>query len=255
VSWLQLTLTVYVTFEYLLIGSLATYLYVDRRAARRMAVRVHEAARRRTDQARRMLESQLQAMQARVEPKFLFGTLAQVRDLYDADAEVAERMLEELITYLRAAMPKMRDSASTVAEEVELVRAYLEIVKLRLGQRLAYTIDVPTGIADARMPPMMMLPLADHAVANGIEHRHGEGRLTIAIAVAANRLVLRIVDSGAGYRPGTGDDGIAELRTRLEALYGPRASLTLSRRDGDATEAVLDLPLESASRGGFPLAG
>jgi sensor histidine kinase YesM len=146
VSWLQLTLTVYVTFEYLLIGSLATYLYVDRRAARRMAVRVHEAARRRTDQARRMLESQLQAMQARVEPKFLFGTLAQVRDLYDADAEVAERMLEELITYLRAAMPKMRDSASTVAEEVELVRAYLEIVKLRLGQRLAYTIDVPTGI-------------------------------------------------------------------------------------------------------------
>jgi LytS/YehU family sensor histidine kinase len=212
-----------------------------------MAARVHEAALRRADQARQMLESQLQAMQARVEPRFLFGTLAQVRDLYVADAVLAERMLDELITYLRAAMPKMRDSASTVAEEVELVRAYLEIVKLRLGRRLGYAIDVQSGAGDARMPPMMMLPLVDHAVTNGIEQRRGEGRLSIAVELAAGRLILRIVDSGAGYLPGTGDDGIAELRSRLAALYGPRASLALSRCDADATEAVLDLPLEAVS--------
>jgi LytS/YehU family sensor histidine kinase len=192
-----------------------------------------------------MLESQLQAMQARVEPKFLFGTLARVRDMYVDDPALAERTLDELITYLRAAMPRMRDDASTVGQEIDLVRAYLEIVKLRLGRRLAYAIDVPPGIRDARMPPMMMLPLVDHAVSNGIEHRHGDARLSLSIEAAAGRLVLRIAESGATYLPGAGDEGIAELRARLDALYDSRASLALVRCDGDATAAVLDVPLES----------
>src|SRR5689334_2018131 len=104
--WIVHTRHIYIVIEYLLIGSLATYLYVDRREARKMAQRLHEAGLRRADQAKAMLESQLQAMQARVEPRFLFNTLAQVKQLYELAPLPGERMLEDLIAYLRAAMPK-----------------------------------------------------------------------------------------------------------------------------------------------------
>ena len=207
---------------------------------------MHAAEIKRTQTAKRMLESRLQAMQARVEPAFLFNTLAQIKALYERDPALAERTLEELIAYLRAAMPKMRDTASTVAQEVELVRAYLEIVKLRLGDRLSFTIDVPADIRDARMPPMMMLPLADHAIVYGLETSQRKGAISIAVDVAAGRLRLLVVDRGAGFVPETRGDGIANIRERLAALYGADASLDVRRDDLDGTAAVLEIPYEAA---------
>jgi sensor histidine kinase YesM len=220
VTLLQYSVPIYSVLEFSLIGSLATYLYVDHRDARRMAKRLHEAGLRRTDQARQMLEAQLQTMQARVEPRFLFNTLAQVQDLHQADPNAAVAMLDRLIDYLRAAMPRMRDTSSTVAQETDLVRAYLEIVKLRLGQRLSFEIDIPADAGSARMPPMMMLPLADHAVVYGLEKRQGDGAITISVDVAAGRLRLVVIDRGAGFVPEAQGDGIASIRERLAALYG-----------------------------------
>ena len=92
-------------------------------------------------------------MQARVEPQFLFSTLAQVQNLYEANAATGERMLDELIAYLRAATPRMRDTSSTLAQEIELARAYLAILKVRLGDRLEYAIDIAEDSHGARMPP------------------------------------------------------------------------------------------------------
>ena len=140
---------------------------------------MHAAELERARTAKRTLESRLQAMQARVEPTFLFNTLSQVRDLYRADVAHGERMLDELIAYLRAAMPKMRDTSSTIGQELELVRAYLVIVRLRLGERLAFEIETPKEIGDARMPPMMLLPLVDHAIAHGLAESQATGSLYI----------------------------------------------------------------------------
>jgi LytS/YehU family sensor histidine kinase len=196
--------------------------------------------------ARRTLESRLQAMQARVEPQFLFNTLAQVRDLYRSSATRGERMLEELIAYLRAAMPRMRDTSSTVGQEVELARAYLGIVSLRLGERLAFDVEPPAGAADARMPPMMLLPLVDHAIAHGLADPQSSGSIRIRTAISDETVRLEIVDSGVGFLPGTDDGNIAAIRERLSALYGNDASLVLRRKETSATEAVLELRYEPA---------
>ena len=155
-------------------------------------------------------------------------------------------MLDELIAYLRAAMPLMRDTSSTLAQELELVRAYLAIVKVRLGDRLDYACVAPAAGSEIRMPPMMLLPLVDHAIAHGIERSRDDGRLRVDIETSGMHVRLSIVDSGAGFLPEAGDEPIAEIRSRLSVLYGGRATLMLRRRETNASEAVLDFPLERA---------
>ena len=233
----------------LVMNASAVFLYADRRAARKTATRLRSAELDRTRRSRLAFESRLQAMQARIEPQFLFNTLAQVERLYEDDPAQAGNMLDALISYLRAAMPMMRDTSSTVGREIELARAYLDIVRLRLGERLSVAIEAPPGADDIRMPPMMLLPLIDHAIVRGLEPATGAGAGAIRIHtdVRDGRLRLLIRDSGVGFAPETGGDGIAALRERLDALYGSSARLELRRVDPRATEAVLDLPLESSA--------
>lgn len=247
----------------LLVNASAVFLYADRRAARKTATRLRAAELDRTRRSRLAFESRLQAMQARIEPQFLFNTLAQVERLYEDDPAQAGNMLDALISYLRAAMPMMRDTSSTVGREIELARAYLDIVRLRLGERLSVAIEAPPGANDIRMPPMMLLPLIDHAIVRGLEPATGAsagaGAIRIHTDVRDGRLRLLIRDSGVGFAPETGGDGIAALRERLDALYGSSARLELRRVDPRATEAVLDLPLESSAgadeRDGAPSTG
>jgi len=236
--------TLYFLFEWLVLAGVATFIYTDRRRARAAKARMHAAEIERAHAAKRTLEWRLQAMQARVEPQFLFNTLAQVRELYRTSAARGERMLDELIAYLRAAMPRMRDTSSTVGQEIDLVRAYLGIVSLRLGERLAFDIEPPGNAADARMPPMMLLPLVDHAIAHDLADPQSIGSIRIRTGVTDEKLRLEIANSGVGFLPGGDDDGITGIRERLSALYGSDASLVLRRKEPSATEAVLEIRYE-----------
>ncbi|MGE5171093.1 MAG: sensor histidine kinase, partial [Rudaea sp.] len=228
----------------LMTGAPAVFFYADRRAAMKTAAILHAAELDRVRRSRIALESRLQAMQARVEPQFLFNTLDQVEHLYAQDPALGGRMLDDLIAYLRAAMPLMRDTSSTVAQELELARSHLGIAKIRLGDRLAFDIDVPAGLGSARMPPMMLLPLLDHALGRGLARSGSGGTIRIGVGVEASRLSLRIADSGAGFVPEAGGDGIASIRERLHALYGSAARLGLRMREGGGSEAVIDVPYE-----------
>jgi len=230
--------------NWLLIGSAAVFLYAGRRAALRTAERLRTTELDRIRRSKLALESRLQAMQARVEPQFLFNTLAQVERLYELDAKLAARMLEDLIAYLRAAMPLMRNTSSTVAQEFELARAYLDIVRVRLGERLTFTVLTPSGGEDIRMPAMVLLPLIDHAIARGFTPPSAEGAISIRSDVDNGRLRLTITDSGAGFVPETGGEGLNTIRERLAALYGDKDALQFRRADSTSTEAVLDIPLE-----------
>ena len=235
-------------FTWLILGGAATFVYVDRRRAEVARARLHAAELERTEAAKRTLESRLQAMQARVEPQFLFNTLAQVHDLYRVDAARGEQMLDELIAYLRAAMPRMRDTSSTVGQEIDLVRAYLAIVRLRLGERLSFEIETPAEVADARMPPMMLLPLVDHAIAHGLAGSQATGSIRICATVSESRVRLEIADSGVGFLPEGRTEAITGIHERLDALYGRDAMLLLRQSVGAATEAVLELPFQPAER-------
>jgi hypothetical protein len=231
-------------FALVILDGAATFVYVDRRRARVAQARMHAAQIERAHAARRTLESRLQAMQARVEPQFLLNTLAQVHNLYRLDAGLAGRMLDELIAYLRAAMPKMRDTSSTLAQETELARAYLEIVRIRLGDRLTYAIEVDPAVREAPLPPMLLLPLIDHAIAHGLEPAQATGALRVVAEIDGRLLRLVVAVSGTGFVLETAGDGIASIRERLFALYGTDARIELSRGPTQSAQALVEIPFE-----------
>lgn len=228
-----------------LYSTLACFVYVNLKTARLAADRMRASELARAKSRRRTLESRLQALQARVEPQFLFNTLAQVRDLYERDAVVAGRVLDDLISYLRAALPHLRESSSTLGQEVALARAYLDIMRVRLGDRLDFSIDVPEATKSARMPPMMLLPLIDHALVYGLQP--GDLARTIRIATEAEhgRLRLAITDSSVAFLPGTHSDGLENIAQRLRALYGDDARFELERMRERGTRATLEIPYEA----------
>jgi len=232
--------------HWLLVGSAAVFLYADRRAARKTAQLLHDAELDRIRRSKLAIESRLQAMQARVEPQFLFNTLAQVERLYEIQPKLAGQMLDDLIAYLRAAMPLMRSNSSTLGQEIDLARAYLDIARIRLGNRLTVTIDVAPSIIAVRMPPMVLLPLIDHAIVYGLDEATGSGSIRIGAAVHDGKLRLLIDDRGAGLLAERHDSGIDEIRQRLTALYGERARLDLRRDAAGGTQAALEVPVEAS---------
>jgi LytS/YehU family sensor histidine kinase len=147
---------------------------------------------------------------------------------------------------LRAALPHLRESSSTLGQEVALARAYLDIMCVRLGDRLAFSIDVAASDANARMPPMMLLPLIDHALTYGLRPGARDGHIRIATRVANGRLRLEIDDSGVAFVPGGNAEAFANIAQRLEALYGAQAHLDLERTADLGTRAVLEMPHEDA---------
>jgi LytS/YehU family sensor histidine kinase len=217
------------------------WVVLHRRRAQWARERMHAATLGRIDAERRSIESALQAMQARVEPQFLLNTLAQVKQLYARDASLGERVLDSLIAYLRAAMPRMRDTSSTLGQEIALARAYLDIVKVRLGDRLRYAMELDDAAVEARFPPMMLLPLVDHAIACASDSSGSAVDLRIGVALGARRLRLTIGVEGGAL---VDNAGVAGIRERLAALFGDEATLALRRRGQQSVEGVLEVPLQ-----------
>jgi len=233
-------------------GGIIVFMYVNRRTANAASARMHAAQVERARTQRRTLESRLQALQARIEPQFLFNTLAQVRELYAGDAAMGGRMLDDLIAYLRAALPHLRESTSTLGREIDLARAYLDIMQVRMGARLAVDIDVPSSARDARMPPMMLLPLIDHALVYGLAPPTSTGSIRIGTRMEAERLRLTITDSGGGFVVGGKADDLKSIAERLHALYGDAAELKFEQLSGHGTQAVMEIPYEATGSREMP---
>jgi len=194
---------------------------------------------------RQLVEAQLKMMQAQVEPHFLFNTLASVDYLIETDPSTASKMQKNLIQYLRAALPQMREGSTTLGKEVQLCRAYLEILKFRMEDRLQYTVTVPQGLMSAQFPPMMLQSLVENSIKHGLEPKPEGGAITISADIVDGRLRVTVADSGLGFaaasRPGTGV-GLANVRERLSALYGGRARLSIDANDPTGTIVTIDIP-------------
>ena len=214
-----------------------------RRAAQR-AARANAAELEHARVMRQTQESRLQAMQACIEPQFLFETLSDVERMHPADARTAVRLLDDLIVYLRAALPHLKESTSTVAKESELATAYLNIQRLRRGGRPAFRIDVGADAHDARMPPMLLLPLIAHAVSGGAIGTLAIDPLTIRIEVAGAMLRVTLRAGGGAFRAdGPGGEVVAGVRDRLDGLYAGAAQLTVDAKENGIT---MEFPHEPA---------
>jgi hypothetical protein len=234
----------------LFIITIVSKIFIDRsRAAQRFAeVKRKEAEYSRMSQ--QVTEAKLSALQAQVEPHFLYNTLASVQALTEVDPQQASAMTGHLIQYLRNALPKMRESVSTVGQEVELVRAYLNILQMRMGKRLAFEIDVPPELMDAPFPPLMLPSLVENAIKHGLEPQREGGVVTISAAAVDGTLKMRVADTGRGFAdtPGTGV-GLTNIRERLAALYGDKAKLTLEAQEPRGVVATIEVPRDGARAG------
>ncbi len=195
------------------------------------------------------LDARLALLTAQIQPHFLFNTLANVQALVEAGSTRAPALLGSLIDYLRAAMPRLEAAEPRLADELKLVRAYLALMKMRMPDRLDWAVDVDDALAGLRFPPMALLTLVENAVRHGVDPMEDGGRIQVEGRVGAGQVRLAVVDDGAGLaehtQPGT---GLANLRERMAAFFGPEARLALSENPPHGLRAELTWPLAETVR-------
>ena len=179
---------------------------------------------------RELLHSRLRLLQAQIEPHFLFNTLANIEALVASGSANAGPVLGHLIAYLRAAMPRLSDADATLGTELQLVRAYLELMHLRMPDRLQFTVASLETFAPIRFPAMALLTLVENAVRHGIDPSIHGGRIDLGGQrdAASGKLTIWVSDTGVGMaETAQAGTGLSNLRTRLQGFYGSSARLEL----------------------------
>jgi len=217
---------------------------------RRAELTANEATHRaETEQLERtVLEARMEALQAQIEPHFLFNTLASIDQLIQTDPPRASKMQQSLIRYLRSAMPQMREgSRPTLGQQVKLCSAFLEIMSVRMEGRLQPVVSVPEGLKSAVFPSMMLQTLVENAIKHGLEPKPEGGRLEIDAEIVDGQLAVHVLDNGVGFMPkAEAGVGLANVRERLKALYDGRAELIISVPPAGGTCATIKVPYEIA---------
>lgn len=202
----------------------------------------------RSELERDALDSRLRLLQAQVEPHFLFNTLANVRELVDAGSSQASSVLSSLIAYLRAAVPNLNNAASTLGQELELVRAYLELMHMRMPDRLQFSFAVDDAALQVPCPPMSLLTLVENAVRHGIDPSEEGGRIDVTVRLQHDRCVALVRDTGVGLSGGQGSQGLgtglANLRERLQLVFADQAQLSLTAIEPQGFQAEINFPLQ-----------
>lgn len=196
---------------------------------------------------RAAVDARLRFLQAQIQPHFLFNTLANVRELVEARSAQAPIVLDHLITYLRAAVPRLDEAAIMLDRELELVRAYLEVMQMRMPARLQFSINTETRGQSVSCPPMTILTLVENAVRHGIDPSEEGGRIDVDVQVHEQQCHVTVSDTGVGFGAEVGGlgTGLATLRERLQLAYGTEARLELRERKPLGVVAELAFPARS----------
>ena len=236
-------------FSAFILGMCVSFIFLFKFREAHAAAALHRAEAERHLMSKHAIEAELKLMQAQVEPHFLFNTLASVQYLTETDPREAGKLLSHLIDYLRAALPQLRASSTTLGKEVGLAAAYLNILQMRMGARLAFTIDVPADLAQHPFPPNLLISLVENAVKHGLEPAAAGGTIRIVAHRADDQLVVNVIDTGRGSaaaapdQPGNGV-GLSNVRERLAALYGTQGRFTLEEEPPHGSRATLSIPFE-----------
>ncbi|MBT9492085.1 MAG: histidine kinase [Paucibacter sp.] len=197
----------------------------------------------RSEMARQALDARMRLLTAQAQPHFLFNTLANVQALVEAGSPRAPQLLQSLTDYLRAAVPRLDGSANTLGQELELVRAYLELMQMRMPDRLAFALHIAPGVHLLRCPPMTLLTLVENAVQHGIDPSEEGGRIDVrAELLSSGHCRLTVTDTGVGLQAtGRGlGTGLAALRERLLWAYGGSATLDLREVQPHGVQVIIE---------------
>jgi sensor histidine kinase YesM len=219
-------------------------------------------------------EAQLKLLQSQLDPHMLFNTLANLRALINSDPQRANHMLDRLNDYLRSTLNASRATEHALSAEFDRLRDYLELMQIRMGERLRYTLDLPAALASLPVPPLILQSLVENAIVHGLEPQVAGGEIHVSAKADGNMLELQVRDTGAGFDPANTPEGfgITQVRERITTRYGAQGTMhlvaacasfpwasgpkgiqnTLSDASADhaaphGTIAVLRLPLTPAS--------
>lgn len=240
--------TNYVAFAFMLAFLLPEEIRADvaRRARQNLA---QDAARRRAEkQKRQLLEARLAALQAQIEPHFLYNTLTNAVALIDQDAQSAQSLLNHLIRFVRSAVPDLRaNNTTSLGQELERAQSYLDIMKIRLGERLRFDISASDQARACVIPPLSVMTLIENAIEHGIAPLPSGGQLSVSAVCVDASLQIEVSDNGAGFQTQGGDGvGLANLTERLSALYGDAADLAVYPGEEGGVVARISLPMAAA---------
>jgi LytS/YehU family sensor histidine kinase len=207
-----------------------------------------------TTQAQRQAsEAQLKLLQSQLEPHMLFNTLANLRALIGTDPQRATMMLDSLNNYLRSTLQASRATLHPLSAEFDRLRDYLELMSIRMGPRLAYTLTLPPELAAHPVPPLLLQPLVENAIKHGLEPTVAGGAVTVTASAANGVLTLQVCDTGAGLPANSPKDanqeaakgfGLAQVRERLHSVYGNAGALELIAAYAGSTRATVRLPIK-----------
>ncbi len=235
------------TFVISILVTVFWYRYLASRArlAEAQAEQARNAARA-NEMERQAVTARLQALQAQIEPHFLFNTLANVVSLIDSEPARARGMLLQLIELLRSSLAASREQHGTLGQEVALLTPYLEILKVRMGHRLDYSIDVAPALHGAALPPLTLQPLVENAVRHGLEPKVAGGRVQVRAQASGGELTIEVADDGVGFPAQAGSGvGLANVRDRLRSQYGNAARFAVEDAS-PGTRVRLSVPLQMA---------
>jgi sensor histidine kinase YesM len=227
----------------ILFGSIISYFFISRERIATTEELVQEEKIKRLTSEKRGIEANLRLLQAQIEPHFLFNTLSNILSLLDTDLKKGQSMLMDLTHYLRTSLSKTREGITTLGQELEMIKAYLNIFKVRMEDRLHYKLDVPQSIKDRPFPPMLIQPLVENAIRHGIEPNVEGGTITIRARKNGDVLRVEIADTGTGlHEDGTPGLGLSNVRERLKSLYGDSGRLILEENRPSGLKAIIEVP-------------
>ena len=224
-------------------GSIITYFFSSREQIAESQARAQEEKIKRLTSEKKAVEANLKLLQAQIEPHFLFNTLSNVLSLLDTDSEKGKSMLIDFIQYLRASLSKIREQKATLEHELEMIQAYLNIFKVRMGDRLQYKIDLPDNLKTTTFPPMLIQPLVENAIKHGLEPKIDGGEILIKGESIDGRLRLEVIDTGNGFKGEINNGmGLSNIRERLQSLYGGNGRLILEENQPHGMKATIEVP-------------
>jgi sensor histidine kinase YesM len=224
-------------------GSAVSYFFYARARLRVSEEEIQQERIKRLSSEKEALEANLRLLQAQIEPHFLFNTLSNVLSLIDTDPANGKSMLMDLIHYLRTSLSRTLHDPITLDQEIDMIKAYLNIQKIRMGDRLRFKIELPDAVRGHPFPPMLLQPLVENAVKHGLEPKMEGGEIAIRAMEQGDLIRIEVMDTGSGFSScdKTGV-GIGNVRERIRLLYGEKGRLIVEENKPNGVRAIIEVP-------------
>jgi sensor histidine kinase YesM len=228
-------------------GSVASYFFYSKARFRVSEEVIQQERIKRLSSEKEALEANLRLLQAQIEPHFLFNTLSNVLSLIDTDPAHGKSMLVDLIHYLRTSLSRTFPDPITLDQEMDMIKAYLNIQKIRMGERLRFKIELPEAVRKHPFPPMLLQPLVENAVKHGLEPKMEGGEIMIKVTEETDLIRIEVTDTGNGFSSfhNTGV-GIGNVRERIKLLFGEEGRLILEENEPNGVRAIIEVPTGNA---------